>query len=214
MSAPLEEYIVFALLLLGVVGIYFLLKLHYVFAFGLVKNTSISQETKQKIEKIKKYIFVFLKFLLLMGLVGMLTFGTVTLYEGDSLKAFVLKSWEMIPEGFWLFMLFTVIKIAVLIVASRYILQIIYTFLDKRKQMTIEKKVFKQLYVENVYIRMHNMIKYTVVLGIVYRITYFFPFLEIISSIILIGLLLFVVVSFLLLARGVRKMFYERNSLI
>lgn len=206
MSVPLEEYLVFLLLLFGVVGVYFLLKLHYVFAFGLVKNTSISQEQKQKIEKIKKYVFVFLKVLLVVGLLSMLFFGTLTLYQGASLKTFVFKSWGKIPEGFWLFILFTLLKIAVLIVVSRYILQIIYTFLDKRQQLTIDKKVYKKTDVENVYKRMHNMIKYMVVLGIVYRITYFFPFLEIISSIILLGLILFVVVSLLLLAREVRTM--------
>lgn len=213
MSMPLEEYLVFALLLLGVVGVYFLLKLHYVFAFGLVKNTSLSQEKKQKIEKIKKYVFAFLKVLLIVGLVSMFLFGIITLYEGDSLKALVLRAWGMIPEGFWLFMLFTVVKIAVLVVISRYVLKIIFAFLDKRQLMTIEKKVYKKINVEHVYMRIHNMIKYMVVLGIVYRITYFFPFLEVISMTILIGLILFTVVSLLLLTSEVRKMFKERDSM-
>ncbi len=213
MTTPLEEYLVFALLLLGVVGIYILLKLHYIFAFGLVKNTSLSQEKKQKIEKIKKYVFVFLKVLLVVGLVAMLFFGTVTLYEGKSLKAFVLKSWGMIPEGFWLFLLFTLIKIALLIVVSRYVLKIIFAFLDKQQWKTIEKKVYKKIHIERVYTRIHNMIKYMVVIGIIYRITYFFPFLEMISSLILIGLIFYAVISLLLLAKEVRMVFYDKQRL-
>jgi len=191
MSAPLEEYIFFALLLLGVVGIYFLLKLHYVFAFGLVKNTSISLEKKQKIEKIKKYVFVFLKVLLLMGLVGMFIFGTVTLYEGDSLKAFVLKSWEMIPEGFWVSLLWTLIRIAVLITVMRYLLKYIYKWLDSQQEKTLAKKRYTVYNVEMVYLRLHNTIKFTVVLGVIYRIVHFFPFLEEVSYIFLFALILF-----------------------
>lgn len=213
MTTPLEEYLVFALLLLGVVGIYILLKLHYIFAFGLVKNTSLSQEKKQKIEKIKKYVFVFLKVLLVVGLITMLFFGIFTLYEGESLKAFVLKSWDMIPDGFWLFLLFTLVKIALLIVISRYVLKIIFAFLDKQQRKTIEKKVYKKILIERVYMRIHNMIKYMVVLGIIYRITYFFPFLEMISSLILIVLILYAVISLLLLAREVSTMFYDKKSL-
>ncbi len=35
-----EEIIVFGLLLVAVVGVYMMLKLHYHFAFGLMKNTA------------------------------------------------------------------------------------------------------------------------------------------------------------------------------
>ena len=191
MSTPLEEYIIFALLLLGVVGIYMLLKLHYVYAIGLVKNTSISQEKKQKIEKIKKYVFVFLKILLVIGLTAMLIFGSMTLYEGASLKSFVMKSWGMIPEGFWLYLLWTLIRIAVLIMVMRFVLKVIYKFLDRQKERTLLKKRYNNQNVELVYLRMHNTIKYTVVLGVMYRITHFFPFLEEVSYVFLVSLILF-----------------------
>lgn len=191
MLPPLEELFVLALLLLGVVGIYVLLKLHYIFAFGLVKNTSISQEKKQKIEKIKKYVFVFLKVLLLVGLVGMFTFGSMTLYEGDSLKAFVLISWEMIPEGFWVSLLWTLIRIAVLITVMRYLLKYIYKWLDGQQEKTLAKKRYTTFNVEMVYLRLHNTIKFTVVLGVIYRIVHFFPFLEEVSYVFLIALILF-----------------------
>ncbi len=60
MSIPIEELVVLTLLLLGVIVIYYALRLHYIFAFRLVQKTSISEEKKQKIEKIKTYVFVFL----------------------------------------------------------------------------------------------------------------------------------------------------------
>ena len=191
MPTPLEEYLVFALLLLGVVGIYVLLKLHYVFAFGLVKNTSISQEKKQKIEKIKKYVFVFLKVLLLVGLVGIFTFGSMTLYEGDSLKAFVLEAWGMIPEGFWVSLLWAFIRIAILITVMRYLLKYIYQWLDGQQEKTLAKKRYTINNVEMVYLRLHNTIKFTVVLGVIYRIVHFFPFLEEVSYVFLFALILF-----------------------
>lgn len=140
MSIPFEELIVFMLLLLGVVGIYYALKLHYIFAFGLVQNTAISENKKQKIEKIKTYVFIFLNVLLLLGLVGMLIFGTVVLMDGQSLKTLVIDLWQKIPEGFWLSLLSTLVRIAVLIIVVRYLLKIIYTFLDKQQEKAIRKK--------------------------------------------------------------------------
>ena len=204
MLPPLEELVIFALLLLGVVGIYILLKLHYIFAFGLVKNTSISEEKKQKIEKIKKYIFVFLKVLLVVGLVGMFTFGSMTLYEGDSLKAFVLNAWEMIPEGFWLSLLWTLVRITVLITVMRYLLKYIYQWLEREQEKTLAKKRYNIDNVEMVYLRLHNTIKFTVVLGVMYRIVHFFPFLEEVSYVFLFALILFFIsASFITLRESV-----------
>ena len=213
MSTPnlYEEFLIFALLLLGVVGVYILLKLHYIFAFGLVEKTSISDIKKEKIQKIQKYVFIVLKVLLVLALLAMFLFGSALLIEGMSLKQFVLNSWAKIPEGFWTFLLFTLFRIAVLIVVSRYILKIIYTFLDKQQHKLIEKKVYKKRHIETVYERLHNTIKYTVVLGIVYRITHFFPFLEIVSDVLLLVLILFFTISLFLLGLEVKKMFQQRD---
>ena len=211
MTIPLEEYLVLALLLFGVVGIYILLKLHYVFAFGLVKNTSISQEKKQKIEKIKKYVFVFLKVLLLVGLMGMFTFGSMTLYEGDSLKAFVLTSWEMIPDGFWVSVLWTLIRIAVLITVMRYVLKYSYRWLGRQQEKTLAKKRYTTYNVEMVYLRLHNTIKFTVVLGVVYRIVHFFPFLEEVSYVFFIALILFFISASFITLRELITMLKTRK---
>jgi hypothetical protein len=191
MNIPLEEYLVFALLILGVVVIYILLKLHYIFAFGLVKNTSISEEKKQKIEKIKKYVFVFLKVLLILGLMSVLYYGTVMLYEGQSLKKYVLTYWGMIPEGFWISLLLILIRIAILIVLMRFVLKYTYRYLDQHKEKLLVKKRYNSKSVELVYLRLHNTIKFTVVLGVVYRIVHFFPFLEEVSYVFLLALILF-----------------------
>ena len=193
MSLPLEELLVLALLLLGVVGIYYALKLHYIFAFGLVKKTSISEEKKQKIEKIKIYVFTFLKVLLAVGLVSMFVFGTGVLMDGMSLKAVVVDLWKEIPEGFWSSLLWTFIRIAVLIVVVRYILRKIYVFLDKAQEKTIAKKRYNTENVKLVYLRIHNTIKYSFVLGVIYRIVHFFPFLLEVSYVFLAALILFFV---------------------
>ena len=210
MSIPFEELIVFTLLLLGVVGIYYALKLHYVFAFGLVKNTAISEKKKQKIEKIKTYVFIFLKVLLVLGFVSMLLFGTVVLLDGMSLKTLVTDLWQKIPEGFWLSLLWTLVRIAVLIVVVRYILKIIYTFLDKQQEKTIAKKRYNTQNVESVYLRIHNTIKYTFVLGVVYRIVHFFPFLEEVSYVFLVALILFFISA---LGITLKEVFLMRASL-
>ena len=191
MPIPFEELLVFALLLLGVVGIYYALKLHYVFAFNLVKNTAISDEKKQKIEKIKTYIFTFLKVLLILGLLGMFTFCTTALMDGMSLKELVLKLWYQIPEGFWFHMLFILVRIAILIVIMRYVLKAVFGFLDTQKEKMIVKKRYNSENVTLVYLRVHNTIKYTFVLGVVYRIIHFFPFLAEVSHVFLAALILF-----------------------
>ncbi len=210
MSPLFEELLIFSSLLLGVVLLYILLKLHYVFAFGLVEKTGLSDIKKAKIQNIKQYVFMFLKILLAFGLITVLIFGTKMLIDGESLKAFIWGQWTKIPEGFWLSLLFTLLRIAVLIVVSRYILKLIYAFLDKRQAKTIEKKVYEKNHVEAVYRRFHNTIKYTVVLGIVYRITHFFPFLEIVSYVILVSLLLFFIISLFYLGIEVRQMLRKR----
>jgi len=191
MSIPFDELFVFSLLLLGVVGIYYALKIHYVFAFNLVKNTAISDEKKQKIEKIKTYIFTFLKVLLILGLLGMFTFCTTVLMDGMSLKELVLKLWHQIPEGFWLHMLFILVRIAILIVIMRYVLKVVFGFLDTQKEKMIVKKRYNSENITLVYLRVHNTIKYTFVLGVVYRIIHFFPFLAEVSHVFLAALILF-----------------------
>ena len=49
-----EEIIVFGVLLFAVVAVYFMLKLHYQFAFGLMKNTASYEKHKFKIDKAKE----------------------------------------------------------------------------------------------------------------------------------------------------------------
>lgn len=210
MSIPFEELIVFTLLLLGVVGIYYALKLHYIVAFGLVKKTNISEEKKQKIEKIKTYVFTFLKVLLLVGLVSMLLFGTKVLMDDMSLKTIVIDLWQKIPEGFWLSLLWTLIRIAVLIVVARYVLKKIYVFLEKQQEKTLAKKRYNTENVELVYLRIHNTIKYTFVLGVIYRIVHFFPFLLEVSYVFLVALILFFISA---LGITLKEVFLMRASL-
>ena len=211
LTVPWSEVLVFALLLLGVWGSYMLLKLHYIFAFGLVAKTDISEKKKQKIEKIKRYVFTFLKVLLFVGLVWMCIFGVQTLYAGESLKAFVFESWSAIPEGFWLSVLWTLVRIAVLIVLMRVLLKIIYNFLDKQQEKSLLKKRYNSHNVKMVYLRVHNAIKFTVVLGVVYRIIYFFPFLEEVSHVFLYALIFFVTVSIFITLREIILMLHTRK---
>ena len=212
MSIPFEELIVFALLLLGVVGVYILLKLHYVFAFGLMKKTASYEKNKPKIDKAKKYLFLVLKILLGLGLLSMFLFGTLYLMEGMSLKALVFELWGKIAEGFWTSLFWTLIRIAVLIIVSRYILRKIYAFLERQQQKTIDKKVYNKTNVEKVYLRLHNTIKFTVVLGIVYRITHFFPFLEEVSAVMLVFVILFFVAATTITLREVWMMLQTKNN--
>jgi hypothetical protein len=191
------------LLLLGVLGVYYALKLHYVFAFGLVKNTSLSSSKKQKIEKIKTYVFTFLKILLVLGLLAMFVFSFLHLQDGGSLKALVFELWSKVDEGFWTSLLWTVVRIAVLIVLMRYVLAKVFTYLDAQQQKTINKKVYNEPNVKKVYLRIGNTIKYTVVLGVVYRITHFFPFLEEVSAVMLVFLGVFFLLALLVTLREI-----------
>jgi len=213
MSIPYEELIVFALLLLGVVGVYYLLKLHYIFAFGLVQKTSLSEAKKQKIDKIKIYLFIFLKILLFLGLTGMFVFGISVLMDGMSLKQLIFEAWSKIPEGFWLSLLFTLIRIAVLIVVFRYVFKKIFAFLEKQKEKTIAKKVYNSANVKKVYMRFENTIKYTFVLGVVYRITHFFPYLSEVSTVMFDFVVLFFILASAITIREVVLMYQTKNKL-
>ena len=56
------------------------------------------------------------------------------------------------------------------------------------------------------------MVKYTVVIGIVYRITLFFPFLEVISRGIWVLLLLYITVSLMLFVRNGMRIVKEKKG--
>lgn len=209
-----EEMIVFTLLLFGVFGVYVLLKLHYQFAFGLMKNTASYEKNKSKIEKAKKYLFMALKVLLWFGLMGMSVFCISYLYEGMSLKALVFELWAKIPEGFWTQALLVLLRIAVIITLSRYLLKWVYAFLDRQQQKAIDNRCeyCKEATIIKLYSRLRNTVKYTVLLGILYRITLFFPFLEVISAALWILLLLYMLVSLGLLGGNLVSMMKERRG--
>lgn len=210
-----EEVIVFGLLLFAVVGVYMMLKIHYHFAFSLMKNTSSYEKNKIKIAKAKEYLFFVLKVLLWLGLIGTTTFCSYYLSEGMSLKALLFEWWSKIPEGFWLEAFFVIIRIAVIITLSRYILKFVYAFLDKYQQKAIENRCANcsEITIVKLYTRLHNMVKYTVLLGILYRITLFFPFLEVISRGLWILLILYFVVSLGLLIVSGMTVIKERRGL-
>ncbi|MBT8348494.1 MAG: hypothetical protein HKP62_03470 [Sulfurovum sp.] len=209
-----EEMIVFALFLLGVVGIYILLKVHYHFAFGLMKNTASYEKNKTKINKAKKYLFTVLKVLLWIGLMGTTYFSMHYLSEGMSLKALLFEWWAKIPDGFWLKALFVIIRVAVIITLSRYVLKYVYAFLDTYQQKALENRCesCSEVSIVKLYTRLHNMVKYTVLLGILYRITLFFPFLEMISRGLWILLVVYFVVSLGLLVVNVMTIIKEKRG--
>lgn len=209
-----EEIIVFGVFLLAVVVVYIMLKLHYHFAFGLMKNTSSYEKNKPKIDKVKKYLFFVLKVLLWLGLIGMFAFCSYYLSAGMSLKALLFELWAKIPEGFWLKTLFVIIRIAVIITLSRYVLKFVYAFLGKYQQKAIENRCANcsEATIIKLYNRLHNMVKYTVLLGILYRITLFFSFLEVISRGLWILLILYMGVSFGLLIVNGLTMIKEKRG--
>jgi hypothetical protein len=115
-----------------------------------------------------------------------------------SLKALLFEWWAKIPDGFWLEALFVIVRIAVIIVLSRYILKFVYAYLDKYEQKALANRCENctDAAIMKFYKHIHHMVKYTVVIGIVYRITLFFPFLAMISQGIWILLILYMTVSF------------------
>jgi hypothetical protein len=211
MSIPFEELFVLGLLLLGVIGIYYALKLHYIFAFGLVAKTSLSDEKKQKIEKIKKYLFEFLKILLVVGLLFVLFFGLSYLLQGLSLREYLFQLWDKIPEGFWLQLTWTLLRIALLIIVARYLLKLIYRFLEKQELKSIAKNRYNTQNINQVFHQLHNTIKYTFVLGVIYRIIHFFPFLVELSYVALTVLVIFFIVSFGMILKEVFLMYRTRK---
>jgi hypothetical protein len=207
-TIPIEEYIVFALLLLGVVGIYYALKFHYIFAFKLVQKTSISATKKQKIDKIKYYVFAFLKVLLGAGLVFVAIFSTMLLMEGLSLKHFVIDAWHHIPKGFWSLALWTLARIALLIVVMKFVLKKLFDFLITIEEKTTVKKEYNSQSIHQFYTTLITHIKLSVVFGVAYRIVHFFPFLDTISF--SLGLLLCI---YILLAMGLTlDMYYKMKK--
>lgn len=211
-----EEVIVFGLLLFAVFGIYIMLKVHYHFAFGLMQNTASYEKHKRFIDNAKRYVFFTLKVFLWIGLIAITIFSVYYLSEGMSLKVLVVKWWAKIPDGFWIDALLVIIRVAVIIVVSRYILKIIYARLDMYQQKALENRCAncREETIIRVYSQLHTMLKYTVLLGILYRITLFFPFLEMISRTLWILLIMYMAISFVMLVRNVLAMIKEKRESI
>ncbi len=117
----------------------------------------------------------------------------------------------MIPEGFWVSLLWTLIRIAILIIVMRYLLKYIYQWLDGQQEKTLAKKRYTINNVEMVYLRLHNTIKFTVVLGVIYRIVHFFPFLEEVSYVFLFALILFFISASFITIRELVTMLKTRK---
>jgi len=191
-----EEILTASLLLFAVLGLFIALRLHYIFAFKLLKKTSEYEVRKEKIEKIKSLLFFVLNILLVFAFIGIFSLDTYYLYEGYSLKNMVIELWDKIPEGFWLELLFKLFRIAVMIAIMKVIFKFTFRFLQKKEEELISKKRYKEELVKLFYLRVKNTIKYTFVLGVMYRITHFFSFLEEVSFVFLVALVGFFMVSF------------------
>jgi len=209
-----EEILVFGLLQLAVVGVYVMLKIHYHFAFGLMKNTASYEKNRDKIERAKSYLFFVLKILLWLGLIATTVFSIYYLSEGMSLKALVFVWWAKIPDGFWIEALLIIVRIAVIIALSRVILKYLYAYLDKYEKKALDNRCdnCSEAAIVIFYKQIHHMVKYTVVIGIVYRITLFFPFLEMLSRVIWMVLICYVAVSFMLFVRNGMRIIIEKKG--
>lgn len=186
-----EEIVTASLLLFAVLGLFIALRLHYIFAFGLLKKTSEYEVRKEKIEKIKSLLFFVLNILFVIAFVYVFTLDTYYLYEGYSLKGMVIELWQGIPKGFWLELLFKLLKIAIMIVLMKFVFKYVFKFLQKQEDKLLAKQCYEDENVRLFYLRIKNTIKYTFVLGVMYRITHFFPFLETVSYVFLVALVLF-----------------------
>jgi len=93
----------------------------------------------------------------------------------------------------------------------RYLLKYIYKWLDRQQEKTLAKKRYNVYNVEMVYLRLHNTIKFTVVLGVIYRIIHFFPFLEEVSYVFLFALILFFISASFITIRELLTMLKTRK---
>jgi len=193
-----EEILTASLLLFAVLGFFIALRLHYRFAFGLLKNTEDYETKKHKIKKIESFSFFALNILFVIAFMAVFSLDAYYLYEGYSLEEMVIDLWHKIPEGFWLELLFKLIKVAIMIVLMKIVFKFIYKLLKQKEKKLILKKRYKEELVKLFFLRVKNTIKYTFVLGVMYRITHFFSFLEEVSVVFLVAL-----VGFFLFAFGV-----------
>lgn len=209
-----EDLFIFMVLLMMVFGVYALLALHYGVAFRLMKNTASYEKHKSKIEKAKTYVFLVLKFALWAGWLSVSLFYGYSLYEGWSLATLFFEYWAKIPEGFWLEALFVIVRIAVVITLSRYFLKWVYGLLDRRQQSALENRCVTctEQTISTFYRRLHTTVKYTVVLGILYRICSFFPFLEMLSAALWMAMLLYLCASIGLLGVNILAMLKEKKQ--
>jgi len=209
-----EDFSVFVLLLLMIWGVYILLYLHYKIAFRLMQDSASYEKYQIKIDKAKTYIFLILKCLLWVGWVSVLAFYGYMLYDGLSLGFLFFEYWAKIPQDFWLEALFVIARIALVIALSRYLLKWVYAFLDKQQHKASKDKCprCKQETIDVFYKRLQKSIKYTVVLGILYRISLYFPFLETLSLVLWWTMMLYVCICVALLGTGRLTMMKEKNT--
>lgn len=153
----LEEISVVVGLNIALLLLYLFLYWHYTFAFKLLKDPTPYIYIQTKIFLWLKRVFIALFFVSNI-------FYIYYLADTNSVKELVMSLYKEIPSGFFLTLLFVTVKIAILIVVSKYILKL------------VSKYVSSQTY---------RYIKYIFISGIFYRVTLYVPFLELISNLLL-----------------------------
>jgi len=191
-----EEILTASLLLFAVLGFFVALRLHYRFAFGLLKNTEDYETKKHKIKKIESFSFFALNILFVIAFMAVFSLDAYYLYEGYSLEEMVIDLWHKIPQGFWLELLFKLIRVAIMIILMKIVFKFTYKLLKQKEKKLILKQCYKEELVKLFFLRVKNTIKYTFVLGVMYRITHFFSFLEEVSYIFLVALIGFFLFAF------------------
>ena len=206
MLFPSAELWSFGGVLLALLLIYILIETHYIFAFKLMSKTEVYEGKKEKVQKIQKYFFKFLHWLYPLSFIIISILIFLYLKAGNSLELLIINSWQSIPEGFWLHALLVLVRIVLLIIVMRYILKRIYRFLDKEKVKTLAKNRYTIENVKLFYLRLHNSIKFSIVLGVMYRIVHFFPFLEEVSYVFLFALIAFISIASVITLKEFLKM--------
>jgi hypothetical protein len=212
MPFALHELWSVAGVLLALLLLYIVIETHYIFAFKLMQKTQIYQTKREKIERVRRYFFNFLHLLYPLTFMAVLGMIFLYLYEGNSLEAWIVTSWERIPEGFWVQMLWTLLRIALLIVVMRFLWKRLKGWLAFKKSQTITREEEEPAKVEIFYQRLQTALKIAIVWGVVYRIVHFFPFLSMLSWVLWWGLMLFLVGSVVVVMIDFWKMFNSRRN--
>lgn len=196
-----NDLILLGSLLLAIVVLYFILSFLIKFVVNKLNKMSQLEKYHSNINLFQKISYILLRIGVFFLFFGVLGYGGYNIYKQKDLKELLFELLQKIPDGFWMNLGISFVKVIVLIYIAKYIIKISLKWLASLEQKALLYKQIKSNdeSIAIVFARLEQVVKYGIILIVLYTSFKLFSLPEIFSSYTIIVLKIFFYISFGLL---------------